>query len=90
MLIILYYIFLIREGNLSFWKKAAKNPDFVYQKLLKDSAWICDDGRLNISINKDNFVGPFLLYVPSINRTVKFYGKVNKYETSQKKIIKNL
>ena len=64
--------------------QSSKNPDFVYQQLLKDDAWIVDDVISNV--DKDKLDGPFLLYVPSIGKTIKFYGKVGKYEDSQKRI----
>lgn len=79
-----YYFVIVKNGNLSFWKKAAKNPDFVYEQLLKDDAWIVDDGTSKI--DKDKFDGPFLLYIPSVGKTIKFYGEVGKYENSQKRI----
>ena len=83
---VLYYIVILRNGNLSFWKKAAKNPDFVYEQFSQDDAWVIDDGASKI--DKTGLDGPFLLYVPSLSKTVKFYGKVGKYEESQKKIEK--
>jgi len=84
---IIYFIY-IKYGNLSFWSKAAKNPDFVYQYLLKDDAWIIDDGLSNM--DKNEFDGPFSLYIPSIDKTIKFYGKVGEYEDSQKKLEEKL
>src|SRR3989344_4426051 len=48
----LYYIVILRNGNLSFWKKAAKNPDFVYEQFLQDNAWVIDDGSGKIDESK--------------------------------------
>jgi hypothetical protein len=79
---------MVKNGNLSFWKKAAKNPDFVYEQLLKDTAWIIDDGTTEI--DKEKFNGPFLLYVPSMGKTIKFYGEFGKCEASQKRIEEKL
>lgn len=79
-----YYFVMVKSGHLSFWKKAAKRPDFVYEQLLKDDAWIIDDGI--IKIDKKRFDGPFFLYVPSMGKTVKLYGEVGKYEDCQKRI----
>lgn len=87
-LIVIFYVFMIKNGNLSFWKKAAKKPDFIYEHLLKDDAWVIDDGISKIE--KDKFDGPFLLYIPSICKTIKFYGKIGKYEDSQKRIEEEL
>lgn len=89
-LAVVFYVIYIKYGNLSFWRKAAKNPDFVYQQLLKDDAWIIDDGSSKTEKGKDDLDGPFLLYVPSIGKTVKFYGKIGRYEESQKRIAEKL
>jgi len=83
-----YYLIVIKQGNLSFWMKAAKHPDFVYKLLVEDEAWIIDDGYSQI--DKTQFDGPFMLHVPSLGKTVKFYGEVGKYENSQKKIKMNI
>ena len=80
---ILYYV-ILKNGNLSFRKKAAKNPDFVYEQLSQDDAWVIDDGTSEI--NKTGLDGPFLLHIPRIGKTIKLYGKVDKYEASQKRI----
>lgn len=88
--VIFYFVVIVKLGNLSFWKKAAKKPDFVYEHLLKDDAWIIDDGTSNIHIDKNKFDGPFLLYVPSVGKTIKFYGEIGKYEDSQKRIEREL
>jgi hypothetical protein len=79
-----YYFAIVKNGNLSFWKKASKNPDFVYTQLLADDAWIIADGKTKI--DKQRYDGPFLLYVPIIGATVKFYGEIGKLEESQKRI----
>lgn len=82
------YFLILKNGNLSFWKKAAKNPDFVYEQLLQDDVWVIDDGNRNL--DKTGLDGPFFLYVPKIGKTIQFYGKVGAYETSQEKIEKEL
>ena len=84
----LYYFVILRNGNLSFWKKAAKNPDFVYEQFLQDDSWVIDDGSRKL--DKTELDGPFLLYVPKIGKTIRFYGKVGAYEKSQDKIEKEL
>ncbi len=86
--VLFYYFVIVRDGNLSFWKKASKKPNFVYEQLLKDDAWIIADGETKI--DKEKYAGPFLLYVPSIDGIVKFYGEVGKYEDSQKRIDQEL
>lgn len=83
-----YYLVVVKMGNLSFWKKAMKNPEFFYQELLDDDAWIIDDG--SEKIDKSKFEGPYLLNVPSIGKTIKFYGEIGKYEESEKRIEKKI
>ena len=83
-LVIAYYLVIVKNGNFRFWKKASKRPDFVYEQLLKNDAWVLDDGK--VEFDKKIYDGPFLLHVPSLNKTVKFYGQVGKYEKSQKDI----
>ena len=83
-----YYFVIVKNGNLSFWKKASKNPDFVYKQLLEDDAWIIYDGETDI--DKEKYEGPFMLYVPNVGTTIKFYGEIGKYEDSQKRIEQEL
>lgn len=85
---VLYYVVILRNGNLSFWKKVARDPDFVYEQFSQDNAWVIDDGSRNI--DKTGLDGPFLLYVPKIGKTIRFYGKVGLYEQSQSRIEKEL
>jgi len=85
---VLYYVVILRNGNLSFWKKAAKNSDFIYEQFLHDDAWVIDDGSRGI--DKTGLDGPFLLYVPKIGKTIKFYGRVGAYEEIQNRIEKEL
>jgi len=89
-LVVIFYFVYIKYGNLSFWRKASKNPDYVHQCLSNDDAWLIDDGTLPSIQDKSGLDGPFLLYVPSLGKTIKFYGKVGKYEDSQKMIEKEL
>lgn len=88
LLAVFYYFIMVKNGNLSFWKEASKKPDLVYEKLFKDDAWIIDDGISKI--DKSKLDGPFFLYVPHMGKTVKFYGKVDQYKDSQKKIKEEL
>ena len=83
-----YYFVMVKHGNLLFWQKATKNPDFVYEQFSQDHAWVIDDGTT--AIDKTDLDGPFLLYIPNLGKTIKFYGRVGKYEDSQKRIGENL
>lgn len=79
-----FYFVVVKKGNLSFWRKAAKNPDLVFKLLSEDDAWVIGDENKDLVDTKLD--GPFLLYVPTVGKTVKFYGKAGEYEESQKRI----
>lgn len=83
-LVIALYLVIVKNGKLGFWRKASKRPNFVYEQLVRSDAWELDDGKTKL--NKKEYDGPFLLYVPKLNKTVKFFGKVGKYESHQKNI----
>ncbi len=83
-LVIAFYLVIAKNGKLGFWRKASKRPNFVYEQLVKSDAWELDNGVTKF--NKKEYVGPFLLYVPRLNKTVKFFGKIGKYESNQKSI----
>jgi len=82
--ILYYYFVVVKHGDVAFWKKVSKNPEFFYEQLKKDEAWVIDDGSINIDKNK--YTGPFMLHVPSLGKVIRFYGKIGEYEDSQKRI----
>lgn len=84
---LVYYFVVIRNGNLSFWKKAHRYPDIVYKEIQNDNAWVIDNGQ---DLDKKGLDGPFRMYVPDLDRIVKFYGRVGVYEESQKRIEEEL
>ena len=92
LVIIIILIFILnKQGNLKFWKKVSKNPDLAYRLFLKSEDWYIEDCINSKPENsEDRWDGPFFLNIPSINKTVKVYGKVGKYEKSQEYIISML
>lgn len=72
-------LFFVFPGRLSFWKLAAKLPDQAIEFMASDPAWSIpgDSGA------PPRYVGPFLLSVPSLGRTVKIYGDPDRIEESQ-------
>ncbi len=72
-------LFFALAGRLSFWTLAAKLPDQAMEFFLSDSAWIVPGD----SAAPPRCVGPFLLSVPSLGRTVKIYGDPEHIEESQ-------
>ena len=59
------YFLLFRLGNLNFWKLASRYPNEIY-KLMREMnrVWLIDPDYKVTS----EWTGPFLLYVPSIQR----------------------
>lgn len=76
-------LFFALPGRLSFWKLAAKLPDQAIEFMSSDPAWIIpgDSGV------PPRYVGPFLLSVPSLGRTIKIYGNPDRIEESQARFI---
>ena len=77
------WIVPIRKGNLPFWKLAQKHPEAAYIYFLSEPCWFID--QVPTDIDQRELVGPFNLYIPSINRTVKIYGMHNEISESQVK-----
>lgn len=91
--VIVFVVYSIMNGNLSFWKIAAKHPDEVFRLMLDDKdIWVVDIGDGDTWEGKDqsDYSGPFRLFVPSINTFVKIYGKANQIESAQAEILKKL
>ena len=64
----MYWFFILRKGNLSFWQLAAKYPDEAYQHFLKEERWFIDE--VPTSIDMKNVVGPLKLIVPELGRSI--------------------
>jgi hypothetical protein len=73
------------KGNLSFWKIANRYPEEAYNFFLNNDTWHVIDNINNVDppTKDENWDGPFRLFIPSINRTVKIYGKTDSYFESQ-------
>ena len=82
----LYWFFILRPGNLSFWQLAAKYPDLVYQHFLKEECWFIDEMPTNI--DKEDIVGPFKLFVPKLGRSITIYGIADQIDNSQAELMK--
>lgn len=88
-----YFVWSIMSGNLSFWKVAAKYPDEVFQIMTEDELmWVIEAGEENVweNKNKSDYIGPFRLFVPSLNSFVKIYGKADQIESAQAEILKKI
>jgi hypothetical protein len=78
-------LFYSKLGKLSFWKLAAKLPKQALEFISADPAWVIVAGS-QPAPGKE-FVGPFLLPVPTLGRTVKLYAREDQIESSQQRFI---
>ena len=94
-LVVIVIVSSIANGNLSFWKLAARKPELVFSIMLYDDendVWVIDGESPDIwkGLNKDDYSGPFRLHVPSLNKVYKIYGKADKIEQEQERIMKKI
>lgn len=75
----------VKLGKFSFWKLAAKLPEQAFEYVSADPAWAIVAGS-QPAPGKE-FVGPFLLPVPTLGRTVKLYAREDQIESSQDRFI---
>ena len=87
LVLLIYYFVVVRNGNLKFWKIISKNPDLFFSLIESDPAWFIDNGDSVRNISLNDYDGPYFLFIPSLQKTIKFYGKIGSYETSQKNIL---
>jgi hypothetical protein len=88
-IVLIFIIATVSSKSLAFWKKAAKHPNEAYELLRRDEAWLeaVDESQ---EVDMKTWTGPFRLFVPNIGKSVKFYGRIDKYEESQKAIEEKL
>jgi hypothetical protein len=88
-LVVLYTI-LHFLGKPNFWKLTRKYPDEAYNFFLENDCWFVVDGVNNSGPPKDknNWIGPFSLFLPNINKLIKIYGKSAEYEKSEEEFIR--
>jgi len=87
-----YWFFLLRHGNLNFWRTAAKNPDAAFRHFSSDPCWKVFVEQLPSNyqtlLPKSEWVGPFQLTIPSLgNKTIYVFGRHPDYEQSQKEFL---
>lgn len=81
--------FLMKSGNLDFWKVAKQNPNEAYDMFVKDDCWIVvhpNEKKPNLK----GYTGPFKFVVPKLgNISITVYGKSDCFEHSQKRFMNN-
>lgn len=80
--IILY--FLMKSGNLDFWKVANQNANQAYDLFINDDCWVVIHPN-ETKPDLKGYTGPFKFVVPKLgNNTITVYGKSDCFEESQK------
>lgn len=80
--ILLY--FLMRSGNLDFWKVANQNANQAYDLFINDDCWVVIHPN-ETKPDLKGYTGPFKFVVPKLgNTTITVYGKSDCFEESQK------
>lgn len=78
-------LFYGKMANLSFWKFAGKFPEETLKYVSNDPAWFLVQG--SEAPPGAGFIGPFLLAVPSLGRTITLYALEDQIEASQKRFL---
>lgn len=76
-------LFLGKLGKLSFWKLAAKFPEKALEYVSSDPAWVLV--QVSEPAPGPDFIGPFLLAVPNLGRTITLYAREDQIEASQER-----
>jgi len=88
--VLIYFIFLKKQGNLDFWKLANEHRDEAYELFKNDDCWIIIEDNQQKPTG-DVWDGPFMHKVPMLgNKMITVYGKSPDYLNSQNKFINNL
>jgi hypothetical protein len=78
-------------GVVGFWKVVADHPDAAYQWFRESDAWAMQpyplDKGYEKEFPKEDWAGPFDLWVPSIGKRVCIFGKAGHYEKTRQQFI---
>jgi hypothetical protein len=72
--VVIYLYIRWRRPSARFWRAAARYPETAYQWFNIEDCW---------HVVSDGATGPFRLYVPSLSRTFRIYGRHPDMEQSQ-------
>jgi hypothetical protein len=84
----IYLYIRSRRPSARFWRAAATYPEVAFQWFTTEECWHVaieegeDTGRPSAE-----WTGPFRLYVPSLDRTVRIYGRYPDFEQSQSRFL---
>lgn len=84
-----YFIAIKKGGSLKFWQLAARHPnEAMIFFATRDCFFVDLSGSVDKKSLGTNWVGPFLFSVPSVNSTVKIYGRNPDYLIAQQEFVK--
>ncbi len=97
----LFVYFTLRTGRLKFWKLVCRNPEKAYKYFKNQTeTWMVLDINMLKDVNsyllnknpnyKEEWAGPYRLFVPSIGDVVHIYGRRDTYIKEQDKLISML
>ncbi|MEO8378157.1 MAG: hypothetical protein ABI779_00700 [Acidobacteriota bacterium] len=89
----LYSALILRPGNLGFRKSLARNPETAYMHFNNDPAWTIleadsVDGRE--LAQREEWDGPFRLWIPAPGKEIILFGRVGEYERSHRAFLEQL
>ena len=85
--VVIYLYIRSRRPNARFWRAAASYPDAAYQWFTSEECWhVATEGGSDSRPSAD-WSGPFRLYVPSLGRMIRVYGRYPDLEQSQKRFL---
>jgi hypothetical protein len=89
-----FFLFLILHfrGGVVFWSVVSRNADKAYALFLDDSAWHVLDGVTDADPppERRKYNGPFLLFVPRLDRQISLYALKAEMKQSQVRILREI
>ena len=82
----------VKDGNFRFWQLAAVQPEAACEWMEGRSDWTVlrpDNPEIEQLKNDANFVGPFILVVPSLGGKVVIFAEDSSLEESQSEFIES-
>lgn len=89
----LYWPFILRPGGLGFWRSVARNPEAAYIHFKNDPTWTileADSVDRRELLQREEWDGPFRLWIPTLGREIILFGRVGEYERSQRAFLEEL
>ena len=85
------YVVVIRNGNLRFWRLAAKFPDDAFVFFTSRECFYVDSGGATTKGNPERpgkWDGPFWFDYPPLGGPLRIYGRAPDYLTAQQEFVR--